>query len=178
MLRSQLWRCPAHCPAHQRSVDRTDGTSVRQAVSCCCSAYLPRPARPGPAPQQCRLPCPALRCRGRSWLSAPALHSPRERGRFPAPSLKHRSLTQICCSDLYCNYPGMPPMPNGTGSRYEAGTSGLASQLGGLSVTQTGFSKMWGGETLDLLQNRHILPPGTDCGCYKARISCLEYQRT
>jgi len=54
----------------------------------------------------------------------------------------------------------MPPMPNGTGSRYEAGTSGLASQLGGLSVTQTGFSKMWGGETLDLLQNRHILPPG------------------
>ena len=31
-------------------------------------------------------------------------------------------------------------------------------QLGGLSVTQNGFQKMWGQESLDLLQNRHILP--------------------
>merc|ERR1719244_2428734 len=35
----------------------------------------------------------------------------------------------------------------------------LSNQLGGLSVTQTGFQKMWGQESVDLLQNRHILPP-------------------
>jgi len=35
----------------------------------------------------------------------------------------------------------------------------LSNKLGGLSVTQQGFQKMWGQETLDLLQNRHILPP-------------------
>ena len=35
-------------------------------------------------------------------------------------------------------------------------------QLGGLSVTQNGFQKMWGQETVDLLQNRSgSLPPPT-----------------
>lgn len=33
------------------------------------------------------------------------------------------------------------------------------TQRGNLSVTQSGFSKLWGQETVDLMQNRHILPP-------------------
>merc|ERR1719312_911237 len=58
---------------------------------------------------------------------------------------------------------GMPPPTNGmptTQSRFGSDPHSLSSQLGGLSVTQTGFQKMWGQESLDLLQNRHILPPG------------------
>merc|ERR1712042_119735 len=51
---------------------------------------------------------------------------------------------------------GMPPSQ----SRFGSDPHSLSSQLGGLSVTQTGFQKMWGQESLDLLQNRHILPPG------------------
>lgn len=35
-----------------------------------------------------------------------------------------------------------------------------STQRGGnLSVTQSGFNRLWGMETVDLLQNRHILPP-------------------
>merc|ERR1719209_1241930 len=56
--------------------------------------------------------------------------------------------------------PGMPPMPPRPqpGGRFGADTASLSNQLGGLSVTQNGFQKMWGQESLDLLQNRHILP--------------------
>merc|ERR1719422_1243735 len=61
---------------------------------------------------------------------------------------------------------GMPPVNglNSSGSaqspnRFGPDTSSLSRQLGGLSVTQTGFQKMWGQESVDLLQNRHILPP-------------------
>jgi len=57
----------------------------------------------------------------------------------------------------------MPPPTNGMPppqSRFGSDHHSLSSQLGGLSVTQTGFQKMWGQESLDLLQNRHILPPG------------------
>jgi len=48
-----------------------------------------------------------------------------------------------------------------TDSRFgqTANTNSLSNQLGGLSITQTGFQKMWGQESVDLLQNRHILPP-------------------
>ena len=58
---------------------------------------------------------------------------------------------------------GMPP-PQSNGvtqppNRFGPDTSSLSRQLGGLSVTQTGFQKMWGQESVDLLQNRHILPP-------------------
>ena len=75
------------------------------------------------------------------------------------------------------NMPPMPPSsgngaqppaptnmpPNNYGMRQNNGmppTSAhdLARGLGGLSVTQTGFQKMWGQESVDLLQNRHILP--------------------
>merc|ERR1719322_264742 len=57
--------------------------------------------------------------------------------------------------------PGMPPMPPRPQppNRFGPDTSSLSRQLGGLSVTQTGFQKMWGQESVDLLQNRHILPP-------------------
>merc|ERR1719336_2185278 len=51
----------------------------------------------------------------------------------------------------------MPPRPQ-PGGRFGADTASLSNQLGGLSVTQNGFQKMWGQESLDLLQNRHILP--------------------
>merc|ERR1719210_3080084 len=51
---------------------------------------------------------------------------------------------------------GQPPAPNRFG---QADVSNLSGRLGGLSVTQTGFQKMWGQESIDLLQNRHILPP-------------------
>merc|ERR1719412_762463 len=56
--------------------------------------------------------------------------------------------------------PGMPPMPPRPqpGGRFGSDTASLSNQLGGLSVTQNGFQKMWGQESLDLLQNRHILP--------------------
>lgn len=55
--------------------------------------------------------------------------------------------------------PGMPPMPpRPQPGRFGADTASLSNQLGGLSVTQNGFQKMWGQESLDLLQNRHILP--------------------
>ena len=60
-------------------------------------------------------------------------------------------------------YGSMPPPSNGlTQNRFgsDPNTSSLSNQLGGLSVTQTGFQKMWGQESVDLLQNRHILPPG------------------
>merc|ERR1719153_1548998 len=58
---------------------------------------------------------------------------------------------------------GMPPMPPSVNGRPQgrfggADTASLSNQLGGLSVTQNGFQKMWGQESLDLLQNRHILP--------------------
>ena len=65
---------------------------------------------------------------------------------------------------------GMPPAPNGVNpggsqaqspsGRFGADTGSISRQLGGLSVTNTGFQKMWGQESIDLLQNRHILPPG------------------
>jgi len=63
------------------------------------------------------------------------------------------------------NYGSMPPRTNGMPptqgqSRFGPDPSLLSTQLGGLSVTQTGFQKMWGQESVDLLQNRHILPPG------------------
>ena len=69
------------------------------------------------------------------------------------------------------NMPPMPPSsgngshpPNNYGMRQNNGmppssAHDLARGLGGLSVTQTGFQKMWGQESVDLLQNRHILPP-------------------
>ncbi len=69
------------------------------------------------------------------------------------------------------NLPPMPPSsgngpqpPNNYGMRQNNGmppasAHDLARGLGGLSVTQTGFQKMWGQESVDLLQNRHILPP-------------------
>lgn len=58
---------------------------------------------------------------------------------------------------------GMPPMPPTVNGRPQgrfggADTASLSNQLGGLSVTQNGFQKMWGQESVDLLQNRHILP--------------------
>ena len=54
---------------------------------------------------------------------------------------------------------GMPPLPPMQGGRFGGdGGASLANQLGGLSVTQNGFQKMWGQESVDLLQNRHILP--------------------
>lgn len=34
----------------------------------------------------------------------------------------------------------------------------LASQMSGLSVAQMGFNKLWGMESIDLLQNRNVLP--------------------
>jgi len=51
----------------------------------------------------------------------------------------------------------MPPIsgPN----RFGGDMSGLSNKLGGLSVTNQGYQKMMGHESLDLLQNRHILPP-------------------
>lgn len=64
---------------------------------------------------------------------------------------------------------GMPPPPvNGLNSggsaqspnRFGSDPGNISRQLGGLSVTNTGFQKMWGQESVDLLQNRHILPPG------------------
>ena len=57
--------------------------------------------------------------------------------------------------------PGVPPAQSPTG-RFGADTGSISRQLGGLSVTNTGFQKMWGQESIDLLQNRHILPPGRE----------------
>jgi len=68
------------------------------------------------------------------------------------------------------NNHGMPPMPNNSGmpplpgnnqpqTQNKYGQDSLSRSLGGLSVTQSGFQKMWGQESVDLLQNRHILPP-------------------
>jgi len=65
---------------------------------------------------------------------------------------------------------GHPPMGGSNGSippsvhssaqnRFGGNMQELSSKLGGLSVTQMGFQKMWGQDSLDLLQNRHILPP-------------------
>jgi len=58
---------------------------------------------------------------------------------------------------------GPPPVrPDMDPSRFAPNVgqvNSLSNQLGGLSVTQTGFQKMWGQESVDLLQNRHILPP-------------------
>merc|ERR1719419_1476463 len=58
---------------------------------------------------------------------------------------------------------GMPPPPGPNarppGRFGGVDTASLSNQLGGLSVTQNGFQKMWGQESVDLLQNRHILPP-------------------
>ncbi|XP_023336765.1 protein transport protein Sec24A, partial [Eurytemora carolleeae] len=34
----------------------------------------------------------------------------------------------------------------------------LSNKMGGISVTQQGFQRMWGQDSVDLLQNRHILP--------------------
>merc|ERR1719309_1676087 len=58
---------------------------------------------------------------------------------------------------------GMPPMPPSVNGRPQgrfggADTASLSNQLGGLSVTQNGFQRMFGHETVDLLENRHILP--------------------
>merc|ERR1719402_1691887 len=53
----------------------------------------------------------------------------------------------------------MPPMPaRGAGQQSSDPTGQITNQLGGLSVTQQGWQRMFGHETLDLLQNRHILP--------------------
>merc|ERR1719394_1500145 len=67
------------------------------------------------------------------------------------------------------NNSGMPPLPNNSGmpplpgnnqpqTQNKYGQDSLSRSLGGLSVTQSGFQKMWGQESVDLLQNRHILP--------------------
>jgi protein transport protein SEC24 len=47
----------------------------------------------------------------------------------------------------------MPPRGGG-----DPTTGQITNQLGGLSVTQQGWQRMFGHETVDLLQNRHILP--------------------
>jgi len=55
----------------------------------------------------------------------------------------------------------MPPVSSQGGGRFgqNDATSSLDARLGGLSVTNQGWQKMWGQESIDLLQNRHILPP-------------------
>ncbi|KAF4526569.1 hypothetical protein B566_EDAN009585 [Ephemera danica] len=53
-------------------------------------------------------------------------------------------------------YPGMQP---GMSSSNINNTDNLTSQMGSLSVTQMGFSKLWGMDTYDLMQMRNILPP-------------------
>lgn len=42
--------------------------------------------------------------------------------------------------------------------RGQTGGDMLTSQMSGLSVTQMGFNKIWGMESIDLLQNRNVLP--------------------
>ena len=79
---------------------------------------------------------------------------------------------------------GMPPLPNSNSGAYQPPVTGgppannmppnmngqqypskygdmnhINNKLGNLSVTQQGFRKLWGQDTIDLLQNRHILPP-------------------
>eukprot|EP00088_Acartia_fossae_P014814 TRINITY_DN1798_c0_g3_i1.p1 TRINITY_DN1798_c0_g3~~TRINITY_DN1798_c0_g3_i1.p1 ORF type:complete len:767 (-),score=154.62 TRINITY_DN1798_c0_g3_i1:26-2326(-) len=53
---------------------------------------------------------------------------------------------------------GQPPPPGAFQSKY-GDVNHISNKLGNLSVTQQGFRKLWGQDTLDLLQNRHILPP-------------------
>lgn len=58
--------------------------------------------------------------------------------------------------------PGMPPPPPVNGNNFQnnfGDVNNVSNALGNLAVTQQGFRKLWGQETLDLLQNRHILPP-------------------
>ncbi|PSN38091.1 hypothetical protein C0J52_00838 [Blattella germanica] len=50
-------------------------------------------------------------------------------------------------------YQQPPPQQRGQG-----GGDLLASQMSGLSVTQSGFNKLWGLESVDLLQTRNVLP--------------------
>ncbi|EZA50413.1 Protein transport protein Sec24B [Ooceraea biroi] len=62
-------------------------------------------------------------------------------------------------------YPGpMTNVPLDSSSRrypntYPDQLNQLNNQMGGLNVTQGGFNKLWGSETIDLLQCRNVLPP-------------------
>ncbi|KAI9561908.1 hypothetical protein GHT06_012870 [Daphnia sinensis] len=59
------------------------------------------------------------------------------------------------------NYPAAPVLPNAPVNQFQNFNSTIdkmASQMNTMSVTQTGFDKIWGHENVDLLQVRNILP--------------------
>lgn len=45
--------------------------------------------------------------------------------------------------------------------QYQTQNAPVAQQGAPLSVAQQGFSRLWGQDTIDLMQNRHILSPAT-----------------
>lgn len=59
------------------------------------------------------------------------------------------------------SYPAAPVLPNAPVNQFQNFNSSIdkmASQMNTMSVTQTGFDKIWGHENVDLLQVRNILP--------------------
>lgn len=55
------------------------------------------------------------------------------------------------------NQPQMPPQPMGQYPQ-QYNTQNMTQQMGNLSVTKQGFSQLWGQQTVDLMQCKHILP--------------------
>lgn len=53
--------------------------------------------------------------------------------------------------------PHMPPQPTGQYPQ-QYNTQNMTQQMGNLSVTKQGFDQLWGHQTVDLMQCKHILP--------------------
>ncbi|XP_068147160.1 protein transport protein Sec24A [Drosophila tropicalis] len=61
----------------------------------------------------------------------------------------------------YQTQPPPPPVQQPYGASNPAAAAASPMQFAPMNVTQQGFSQLWGQDTIDLMQNRHILSPAT-----------------
>lgn len=78
----------------------------------------------------------------------------------PAPSAQPQPPPLMDVRRPYPSQQAGNAMPTtGHNPNFSSSMNAMMSQMNSMSVTQTGFDKLWGVENVDLLQMRHILPP-------------------
>ncbi|XP_064552039.1 protein transport protein Sec24A [Drosophila montana] len=83
---------------------------------------------------------------------------PQQQQQYPYKQAFPQAMPPLPQQQQQLTAPGMfGVQPGGAPLQYQA--QGVAQQP--LSVTQQGFSRLWGQDTVDLMQNRHILSPAT-----------------
>lgn len=71
-----------------------------------------------------------------------------QQNQYPAPPLNSGQMSNVPLDNMAKRYPGS----------YPDQTNQLNSQMSGLNVAHSGFNQLWGMESIDLLQNRNVLP--------------------